>query len=369
MSKRVILFGPLPPPYGGVSVLLTTLLGHLKNSSILVWVLFGTDSSDSRITRFNHRRLGVVKALARQGYKSRIVDFTHFHLEYPNSILLPIWLFAKSVLRFEWIKYILDGSLPQRYASFTTAKKRRFQNAIASIDEFIVVSEKLRDWLINEVRVTKPITVIPCLMNIPAELLETKLSPTTQTVFDRFLQHEKRICSIGTFIPSYGFEHVAEAVEQLRNVTKEDIGLLLLNGSFAEDLTYRERVLKGRDWITVLTNIPNPDIYQIMPRCHLFVRAAEAEGYGISRVEAIWCGTPVIAVDVGETRGMLTYKFGDVEMLSQLIGEVLSGRNKPELTSWANLFHAEADENLRRFVETVQIENPAEVLDSVEVRA
>jgi glycosyltransferase involved in cell wall biosynthesis len=369
MSKRVILFGPLPPPYGGVSVLLTTLLGHLKNSSILVWVLFGTDSNDSRITRFNHRRLGVVKALARQGYKSRIVDFTHFHLEYPNSILLPIWLFAKSVLRFEWLKHISDGSLPQRYASFPPARKRRFQNAIASIDEFIVVSEPLRDWLINEVEVKKPVTVIPSLINIPAELIETKLSAQTQSVFDRFLRYEKRVSSIGTFIPSYGFENVIEAVESLRHKTGQDIGLLLLNGSFAEEPAYRERILQNRNWITVLTNIPNPEIYQIMPRCDLFVRAAEAEGYGISRVEAIWCGTPVIAVDVGETRGMLTYKFGDVEALSQLMDDVLSGRNQPELISWSNLFHAEADENLRRFVETVQIDKPAEVLDSIEVRA
>jgi glycosyltransferase involved in cell wall biosynthesis len=369
MSKRIILFGPLPPPYGGVSVFFNSLLGHLKNSAILVWVLFGTDSKDSRVTRFNHRRLGVLKALARQGNRSRIVDFTHFHLEYPNSILLPIWLLGKSVLRFEWVKYILDGSLPERYSNFPHAQKRRFKNAIASIDEFIVVSEALRDWLINEIKVTKSITVIPCLMNIPAELLDTKLSTETKAVVESFHRHNKRVCSIGTFIPSYGFEHVAQAVERLRNETKEDIGLLLLDGSFARDEAYRDRVLKGRDWISVLTNVPNTEIYQILPSCDLFVRAVGAEGYGISRVEAIWCGTPVVAVDVGETRGMLTYRFGDVETLAKLIGEVLSGEKKVDLTSWANLFRAEADENLRRFVETVRIEGDVEVLSAVEVRA
>ena len=104
----------------------------------------------------------------------------------------------------------------------------------------------------------------------------------------------------------------------------------------------------------------------MLPRCDLFVRAVGAEGYGISRVEAIWCGTPVIAVDVGETRGMLTYNFGDVEALSKLISDVLSGRNRPELSSWANLFRAEADANLRRFIETVQIDCSIETLSAVE---
>src|SRR5262245_39069006 len=125
MSKRIILFGPLPPPYGGVSVLLSSLFGHLKDCPVFVWAIFGNDWNDHRITRFNHRRLGVIKALLKQGYQSRIVDFTHFHLEYPNAILLPIWLIAKSLLDFEWIKHVNDGSLPDRYSKFSRSQKRR----------------------------------------------------------------------------------------------------------------------------------------------------------------------------------------------------------------------------------------------------
>jgi glycosyltransferase involved in cell wall biosynthesis len=369
MSKRIILFGPLPPPYGGVSVLLSSLFGHLKDCPVFVWAIFGQDWRDRRITRFNHRRLGVIKALAKQGYKSRIVDFTHFHLEYPNPILLPIWLIAKTLLGFEWIKHVNDGSLPARYANFSRAQRRRFKRALNAIDELIVVNSDLRDWLVDEIGVHQKLTLIPSLFNIPAETQNAPLSRDTETALNDLARRQKRVCSIGTFIPSYGFQHVAEAVEKIRTATNEDIGLLLLDGSFAHDASFRDGVLRGRDWITVLTDVPNPEIYQVLSRCDLFVRAFEAESYGISRVEAIWSGTPVIAVDVGETRGMLTYRFGDVETLVRLIGEVLAGESKFDLTSWSNLFHAEADENLRRFVETVRIECGTEVLSSVEVRA
>jgi glycosyltransferase involved in cell wall biosynthesis len=201
-------------------------------------------------------------------------------------------------------------------------------------------------------------TVIPSLLNIPPEAQEMKLDADIEHSLENFLKCEKRICSIGTFIPAYGFEHAAVAVERLRAETNEDIGLLLLDGTFATDASYREKVLAGRDWITVLTNIPNPEIYQILSRSDLFVRAFGAESYGISRVEAIWSGVPVIAVNVGETRGMLTYSFGDVEMLSRLIREVLSGERKVELKPWADLFRAEADANLNNFIETARIDCP-----------
>ena len=356
MSKRVILFGPLPPPFGGVSVFLNSLVEHLKAAPIHVWAYFGTAENASRSTHFNHRRLGVISALIREGYKSRIVDFTHFHLEYPHPILLPIWLYAKSVFGFEWIKYILDGSLPQRFADFHPAQKRRFEKALNRIDEFIVVSEELRLWLVDELKVTQKITVIPCLLNIPTEFKKTTLSAETTKSLADFCKHQKRVCSIGTFIPHYGFQHVAEGVEKLRAETNEDIGLLLLDGSFANDPDYRQRVLADRDWITVLTNVPNPEIYQILPNCDLFVRSVEAESYGISRVEAIWCGVPVIGVDVGETRGVLTYSFGDVERLKLLMASVLSGEQRKDLQRWSNLFHDEADEHLSRFIETVKID-------------
>jgi hypothetical protein len=46
------------------------------------------------------------------------------------------------------------------------------------------------------------------------------------------------------------------------------------------------------------------------------VRAVRSESYGLSRVEAVCQGTPVVATRTGQTRGMHCYTFGDVEGLS-----------------------------------------------------
>ncbi len=360
MNKRVIMFGPLPPPYGGVSVFVSSLMTHLKNAPIQIWALHGSETEDPRVVRIKHRRLEVLDALRKYGSGARIVDFSHFHLEYPHQILLPIWLTAKLTLGFEWFKYILDGSLPERYQRFNPLQRRLFRAAINAVDEFIVVSEELRDWLRNDIKAKQKITVIPCLLTIPDEVLRLPLPDETRAQLGPFLKYPQRVCSIGTFIASYGFKHAASAIEKLRKETGEDIGLLLLDGTFALKPEYRDQVLAGRDWITVLSNVPNPEVYQILPECNLFVRAFGSESYGISRVESIWCGVPVVATDVGETRGMRVYHFGEEDRLVELIREALLGSDKAELLSelknWSEQYRSEAEENLRRFKATLGLD-------------
>src|SRR5882672_3947536 len=356
MSRRIILFGPLPPPYGGVAIYMKALVAHLRGLSVRVWTYGGAKPHDKSVRYIAHRRLGTLWALLAEGREARILDASHFHLEYPNPLLLPVWLALKRLLRFEWYKNILDGSLPKRYPEFGAIQRRLFHWAVNAIDEFIVVSEDLRRWLQEEIKVQQPITVIPCLLPTPTSDQKVKLSNATEAMIDPYLAHEKRICSIGVFFPSYGFKDVAEAVEELRERTRKDIGLLLLDGAFVCDESYREEVLWERDWITVLEEVPNPEIYEILKRSDVFVRAFADESYGISRIEALWCGLPVIATRAGETRGMLLYDFGDREQLVNQLQAVLLYPVLEEKNPWAARYRQEAEENLQAVAKVLGVE-------------
>src|SRR5437762_719691 len=235
MRSRIILFGPLPPPYGGVAIYMKALMAQLHSPNVRVWTYGGVNPHDPGIRFIAHRRLGTLWALIAEGRKARILDASHFHLEYPN----------------------------------------------------------------------------PCLVPNPMSDVNVKLSRTTEALIKPYLTYSKGVCSIGVFFPSYGFKDVAEAVERLRNRTSEDIGLILLDGGFVRDEQYRNETLRCRDWITVLEKVPNPELYKILKRSDVFVRAFADESYGIARIEAIWCGIPVVATRAGETRGMLLYDFGN----------------------------------------------------------
>ena len=357
MSRKIILFGPLPPPYGGVAIYLKSLVEHLRHSPVRVWTYGGEKPDDARIRFIAHRKLGTVPALLKEARGARILDASHFHLEYPNPVLLSLWLALKKLLRFEWYKNILDGSLPKRYCHFGKLQRWLFHRGVSAVDQFVVVSEELRRWLAEEIKVSQPITVIPCLLPDLSNG-ETTLSPQTVKLLESYLSQSKRVCSIGVFYPSYGFQHVAEAVEELRERTGKDIGLLLLDGAFVRDEAYREEVLHERSWITVLEKIPNPEIYEILRGSDVFVRAFGDESYGISRIEAIWCGLPVIATRAGETRGMLLYDFGDVKQLVDQLQAVLLFPLLEETNPWAARYREEAADNLRAIAEVLSIKLP-----------
>jgi glycosyltransferase involved in cell wall biosynthesis len=346
MSKRIILFGPLPPPYGGVATFMKALVAHFRESNVRVWTYGGAKPNDRNIRFIDHRKLGTLWALIAEGREARILDASHFHLEYPNPLLLTVWLALKRLVGFEWYKNIHDGSLPKRYLAFGKIRQWLFQQGVNAVDQFVVVSEDLRRWLREDINAQQPITVVPGLLPNPSSEQNTRVSTETRELVRPYLAHTKRVCSIGVFYPSYGFRDVAEAVKELRELTGKDIGLLLLDGGFIRDESYRDEVLWERDWITVLEEVPNPEIYEILKASDVFVRAFADESYGISRIEALWCGIPVIATRAGETRGMLLYDFGDVEQLVNQLQSVLLYPVLEEPNPWAARYRRESDANL-----------------------
>lgn len=65
----------------------------------------------------------------------------------------------------------------------------------------------------------------------------------------------------------------------------------------------------------------------------------------------------MIATNIGESRGMLTYEFGDEKKLAELIqGSLLQNVVASEaLRKSAELFRSEADRNLQMFMKTVNV--------------
>ena len=295
------------------------------------------------------KRRELLPLLIRRGSNARIADCTQFLLEYP-SFIVPIWVLLKRLLGFGWIKIVHDGSLPSRFEKFNPIQRELFRLAAQSVSEFVVVSDELESWLLNEIGVKQRVTLIRSLFPSTHRPDEMVLTKELGASLNPYWQRSKRVCSIGVFIPSYGFEHVTQAVERIRQEMGADIGLLLLDGDFAADERYRDAVLRGRVWITVLKNVPHPNVLEILKRSDIFVRAFGLESYGLSRVEAIWSGIPVVATRAGETRGMLLYDFGDVDQLTNQLKQALSAQQSDEMDYWAQLYQREAEENLTALV-------------------
>jgi glycosyltransferase involved in cell wall biosynthesis len=333
-----------------VSVYISTLFEFLKARGLHLWTYGDREISGPRVHFMRDKRRAIVPLLLREGRGARVADCTHFLLEYPSA-LVPLWVILKRLLGFEWVKIVQDGSLPPRYEKFSARRRALFRLAASAVTEFVVLNEELQGWLREEVGVKQNVSLIRNLFPVPGLEEKVALPAGTEAALAPFARCTRGVCCVGVFIPEYGFLHAAEAVEQLRHETGKEIGLLLLDGDFARDKAYEREVLAGREWITVLKNVPHAQVFEILRRGDAFVRAFGLESYGLSRVEAIWCGLPVVATRAGETRGMLLYDFGDVDVLTAQLRRALSGQHAGETAAWAGVYRREAEENLKAITE------------------
>lgn len=355
MGRRIVLLGPCPPPYGGVAIFTSGLFEFVRDYGVELWSAGEGLQKRPNIRPTNYRRLGLVPLLLTRGRRARIIDSYHFLIEYPNPVMVPIWVALKLVLRFEWIKVVHDGSLPSRYNAFSSVRRMLFRLSVGSVDEFVVVNNDIGQFLRNEIGVRQTVRTVNAILPIPP--VEPK--PLPLELESALTRYDKVVVSTGVFIPSYGFAPVADAVETIRRESGKNIGLVLIDGAFIRDEAYRDTVLRQRDWIIVLERVAHPQVLQIFKQSNVFVRGFRYEGYGLSRIEAIWCGIPVIAARGEESRGMLLYDFEDTEALLAHLRKVLTDSDSRDIDQWAAVFQREAEENLERWKDTLEINHRA----------
>jgi glycosyltransferase involved in cell wall biosynthesis len=212
------------------------------------------------------------------------------------------------------------------------------------LDELVVVTPHLVEFFASVAPQLK-VRLIPSLLPIAIGWSQPN-SPIKP-------DGDRHVLSLGAFIPSYGFHDVIAAVEGIRRETNENIRLTLVAGSFAMDDRYRQRLLANRHWIEVLDDVPHDKQPAVYRSADVFVRAFAHESYGLSRIEAIWNGLPVIATDIGETRGMRTYQFGDVAQLTEHLRELLAARVDLNADHWARIYTNEAENNLAAWLKVI----------------
>src|ERR1051325_1979199 len=196
MSRKVVLLGPYPPPHGGVSVYVSALFESLRSRGLRLWTYGDEDVNAPGVRFMRDKRREIVPLVLREGRGARVADCTHFLLEYPSA-LVPAWVILKRLLGFEWVKIVQDGSLPARHARFGRARRALFRLSAGAVTEFVVLSEELRRWLLDEVGVRQNVSLIRNLFPAPHADDDTTLPPETGAALADLLRRAKRVARIG----------------------------------------------------------------------------------------------------------------------------------------------------------------------------
>jgi glycosyltransferase involved in cell wall biosynthesis len=100
------------------------------------------------------------------------------------------------------------------------------------------------------------------------------------------------LLSLGRLEPH---KHVAEIIEAVRNTTHE----LKIAGTGSEESRLKQ---KSGDNVEFLGYVPEERKYELLANCEAFVANSYHEDFGITPIEALASGKPVIGVNEGFTR-------------------------------------------------------------------
>ncbi len=342
MGKLWIL-GSYPPPYGGVATFVKSLHENLAKEGIDHNMIVRSDRQHKGMQLLEDNIFKYLFQMCMIPKSSCIVDSCSIFLEYPqykeNVCKCLIWNTLINIRKFSWIKIFHDGTMPDRYKKLGYKEKAILKYSLKHMKKILVVNESLREWLINDIGYKGKIVLIKSIL--PRNYKEKTLNTNIRT----FIQKYKYIIvSIGTCNKEYGFQDIIDAVAALPQYLNKVVGIILIDGNFAcknkEYLDIRKKLSEYENILLISKGMDSGKVYSIMKKSSIFIRGVCYESYGISRIEAIMAGIPVIATNTGETRGMIIYKSGDIKELSRNILNVLTGKisnNKEWISFYKNM--------------------------------
>ena len=344
---ELFFLGSFPPPYGGVAIFNSLLYENFSYHSVRFKTLKVGEEGEDGFSLELKKYIKTVKSIE---VHSVILDSANIFLEYPTDRVSfyrgYIWCFFKRMRGIRWIKILHDGTLPDRYQKFSAFQQKFVRTMVNVIDCIVVVNPSLEKWLREIIGYRKRIEIIGSLLPMK-EQKQVELSCDIQQFMERY---DKILLTIGTCDESYGFQQIIQAFKGVKSQTRGmKLGLIAVDGNFSSNgIEYeekRKKIRQEKDVLLVSKGMPHEMVMELMRECDVFIRGFSSESYGISRAEAIICGTPVIATNVGKIEGMRIYEYGNIEMLTECILAEVEGKEVRDLSTWKRYYEKEAETN------------------------
>ncbi len=254
------------------------------------------------------------------------VDVIHAHVGYPAGYI------AMELARKRNIPYLLTehmGPFPSRYDTDRSGQlapfyKKAYQQAAANVAVSPALAKTMAAMGIPRVQ------VIPNFVN---EAL-FKPAPVPTAVDQPFT-----FFTLGSIIPEKGINQLLLAIKALTEKEKNVAFRIGGEGAYSEKYKALAKELGIENYITWLGLLKREEALAEHQKCNAFVLPSLHESMGVTYVEALACGKPVIATKCG----------GPESILSEANGLLIEKNDVPALaTALQHLIQNSADYSVQR---------------------
>jgi len=145
-----------------------------------------------------------------------------------------------------------------------------------------------------------------------------------------------KILFIGRLIPRKGFQRVVKSLPEVRKLAKRPFEVEVVGtGEYQKELDELAAELGVSDLIRYVGTVPYDQLHKSYQYADIFVLTSLSEGMPVVILEAMGCGLPVLASDVGGNNEIVTEGTNgyliDGDDLAKLAGDIARLINDPEL--------------------------------------
>lgn len=304
MNKPIAIFGPYPPPLGGISTHIQRMEKYLQDENIeyIIYDHYSTKKENIIPTHKNPFRY--FRFLFNK--KFRLFHFHHaFFFEYIFYYFFGLFNKTPFIISIHGESFFKYSKLQKKIARFCLRR--------TNYSKLISVSKKFNDYLnTNGIQA----------MFLPAYV------PPNEINFQKINRTDNR--KIFVFSVWKMTQKLAEEVYNTPLVfdflsrNKDEYRMLFLIGSEQHsNKDYLQTQLKKYNITDDVLILYNKNLIDYLQNGNFLLRANSIDGYGVSLQEALDIGVPAIASNVCERpKGTLLFKDNDIDDLTEKINNV-----------------------------------------------
>jgi len=298
-NKKIVIFGVVPPPLGGVSVHINRVSHKLKTQKNKTYYVK---------TEFRGRKFLLPLYLIKNFIYLFLIkpDIVFYHsLCLPNSL----WEVRFLVLIKKFFNYKVALIEHNCRHIYKRAKKEiaTFNNTLEQVDQFIFIGKtSYESYIDNQLYIPKNYSIESAFLP-PDKSQEIKIVKTYPKDLDQFIKtHRPLIAANASHLSLfngkdlYGFDKCIEALDQLKK-EYTNIGLILALAAVNNE-KYFKKLQKLINDFGVNNNIyfmsNQRELWPLLKKVDLFVRPTLSDTDGISIHESILLKIPVVASNV-----------------------------------------------------------------------
>ncbi len=298
-NRRILIAGPLPPPYFGVSNATRITLEGLKNDFDILHL----DTSDRR-NEFNFGKYDIHNIYL--GLKS-LFDCIRLLLKNPVLLYIPIsqsypayyrdagFILLGKLFNKKIVLHLRGGYFRNFYENEKGFRKFILRHTISKADKVVVLGNMLRN-IFEDIVIQDKIEVVA--NGVDTDMYCPDNAKRPRDVF--------RICFISNFESSKGWRELLDCALMLRDEPKKKKFEIVMAGKWRspEDRIYAEDFIRKygiKNEVKISDGISGSEKIELLQSSHLFVMPTsyKYEGQPWAIIEAMACGLPVISSPKG----------------------------------------------------------------------